>query len=214
MSNSPTNPSIESFLNKVTLDCLINKDQYNKYVSNTIIKSINRKDKKFYRKRIYNLAKELLLSNEEPQNLMPDVKHAFDNFVNSCIHYFKIIDRNDINQEEYKLLTTTLNNIPELEVDDNIQNKEDADKLLMRSIKIEAPSLDQFVKIKYTKRPEDMFLPKQKEIDLKDPALKIKGILKSGKKKNITNKYDEKNNKNEKNKKNEKNEETKEESST
>ena len=179
MSNSPNNPSIESYLNQVTLDCLINKDQYNKYISNNITKSINRKDKKFYRKRIYNLVKEQLLSKEEPQNLIPDVKYAFDNFVNSCIHYFKIIDRNDINQEEYKLLTTTLNNIPELEVDDHIQNKEDADKLLMRSIKIHTPSLDQFVKITYTKKPEDMFLPKQKEIDLKDPALKIKGILKS-----------------------------------
>ena len=182
----------ENFLNEVTLDCLVNRDQYDRYISNKLLNKNNKKDKKFYRKRIYNLTKELLLSKEEPTNLFPDVKYAFDNFINCCIQYFKSIDTNDIIQSDYQSIETSCaigNSIQELNVDD-IQNKEEADKLLMRSINILTPSLDNFVKKKYTKKPEEIILPKQKDIDLKDPNLKNKGICK---KKNITNKYDENN---------------------
>jgi hypothetical protein len=58
----------------------------------------------------------------------------------------------------------------------------------MRSVKINAPSLDNFIIKTITKKPENIILPKQKEINLMDPILKNKGICK---KKNITNKYDE-----------------------
>ena len=61
----------------------------------------------------------------------------------------------------------------------------------MRSINISNPSLDYFVKRIITKKPEDMILPKQKDINLSDPILKNKGVIISDKKKNITNKYDE-----------------------
>jgi hypothetical protein len=49
-------------------------------------------------------------------------------------------------------------------------------------------SLDNFIKIKMTKQSEELIIPQQKEINLKDPILKIKGITK---KKNIINNYDE-----------------------
>ena len=75
--------------------------------------------------------------------------------------------------------------------DDNIKTEEEANKLLMRSIKIITPPLDKFVKRKTTKVEEQIIMPKQKEINLNDPELKLKGI---NKKKNITNKYDEINN--------------------
>ena len=112
---------------------------------------------------------------------------------NSCINYFKTIDNNDLNQEEYKGLDEIpdeildIINIPELK-DNNLQTEEEANKLLMRSIKITRPPLDNFVKRKSIKPQEKLILPKQKEINLNDPELKIKGI---NKKKNITNKYDE-----------------------
>jgi hypothetical protein len=37
-----------------------------------------------------------------------------------------------------------------------------------------------------------MILPKQKDVNLKDPSLKLKGISKSVKKKNIINTYEDK----------------------
>ena len=183
----------DAFVNQVTLNCLMNKEQYSKYVSNVITKKINRKDKKFYRKRIYNLTKELLLTDEQTACLLPDVKYAFDNYIKTCIYYFKTLDNNDIIQEEYKEINNAeLNKLFDKDVDlDNIVTPEEANKFLMRSIKLNNPSLDNFVIKTITKMPEDIILPKQKEINLMDPILKNKGICK---KKNITNKYHEKKN--------------------
>jgi len=188
----------DTFINQVTLDCLLNKEMFNKHVKNQKAKSFNKEERKFYKKRIYNLFKELLITKEEPEDLLPDVKYAYDNFIHSCIHYFKTIDNNDLNQEEYKNLNNEpeISNIPELN-DDNLKTEEQANKLLMRSIKITRPPLDKFVKRKTTKVEEQLIIPKQKEINLNDPKLKLKGI---NKKKNITNKYDEINNSKKENK--------------
>ena len=133
----------DNFINQVTLDCLVNQEQYNKHVANQCDRTVKRSDKKFYRKRIYNLTKELLLSKEEPPNLFPDVKRAFDHFVNTCVQYFKSIDNNDIIQADYESITNYENikraaelgsAIPELNVDD-IHSQEQANKLLMRTIR-------------------------------------------------------------------------------
>ena len=188
----------DAFVNQVTLDCLLNKEMFNKHVKNQKSKLINKEERKFYKKRIYNLFKELLITKEEPEDLLPDVKYAYDNFIHSCIHYFKTIDNNDLNQEEYKNLyeEPDISNISELN-DDSLKTEEEANKLLMRSIKITTPPLDKFVKRKTTKVEEQIIMPKQKEINLNDPELKLKGI---NKKKNITNKYDEINNSKKENK--------------
>jgi hypothetical protein len=193
----------QAFVDQVTLDCLLNKSLFNTQVKNKKAQSVNKEDKKFYKKRIYNLFKEILINKSEPENLFPDVKYAYDNFINSSINYFKTIDNNDLLQEEYKTLDEAalenINAIPELGDDIAV---EEADKLMMRSIKIKTPSLDKYVKRKSTKPEEKMILPKQKEVNLMDPELKVKGIQSNSnnsnnsnniniKKKNITNKYDE-----------------------
>lgn len=181
----------EEYLHQVTLNCLMNKDQYNKYIKNEVTKPTIRKDKKFYRKRIYNLTKELLLSLEQPTNLSPDVKYAFDTYIKTCIQYFKAIDNNDIIQEEYKDINNDINNDKLnsiLDGVDNIITPEEANNFLMRSVKINAPSLDNFIIKTITKKPENIILPKQKEINLMDPILKNKGICK---KKNININYED-----------------------
>ena len=187
----------QAFVDQVTL---LNKSIFNAHIKNKKAQSINKEDKKFYKKRIYNLFKELLINKLEPDNLLPDVKYAYDNFVNASINYFKTIDNNDLLQEEYKTLddnNVALENIdanPELCDDVGV---EEADKLLMRSIKITTPSLDKYVKRKSTKPEEKLIMPKQKEINLMNPDLKVKGIQSNSnnnniqKKENITNKYDE-----------------------
>ena len=194
----------QAFVDQVTLDCLLNKSLFNNQVKNRKAQSVNKEDKKFYKKRIYNLFKEILITKSEPENLFPDVKYAYDNFINASINYFKTIDNNDLLQEEYKTLDETalenINAIPELGDDIAV---EEADKLMMRSIKIKTPSLDKYVKRKTTKPQEKLILPKQKEVNLMDPELKVKGLNSNNssnsssnnniniKKKNITNKYDE-----------------------
>ena len=190
----------QAFVDQVTLDCLLNKSLFNTQVKNKKAQSVNKEDKKFYKKRIYNLFKEILINKSEPENLFPDVKYAYDNFINSSINYFKTIDNNDLLQEEYKTLDEAalenINAIPELGDDIAV---EEADKLMMRSIKIKTPSLDKYVKRKSKKPEEKLILPKQKEVNLMDPELKVKGLQNNSnnsnnnniKKKNITNKYDE-----------------------
>jgi hypothetical protein len=187
----------QAFVDQVTLDCLLNKSLFNTQVKNKKAQAVNKEDKKFYKKRIYNLFKEMLINKTEPENLFPDVKYAYDNFINASINYFKTIDSTDLLQEEYKTLdeqeAININDIPELGDDIAV---EEADKLMMRSIKIKTPCLDKYVKRKNTKPEEKLILPKQKEVNLIDPELKVKGIQSNSnnnniKKKNITNKYDE-----------------------
>lgn len=195
----------QEYINKITLDCLINKEQFNRYINDKITKTLNKKDKKFYRRRIFDLTKSLLINKNKPTNLPPDVKYAFDNYMKSCIDYFKTIDNNDIIQDEYKdlndlneIMNEHLNN-ELLDSDLNLESKEEADKLMMRSINLK-PTLNNFIQ-KVKIKSEEIILPKQKEINLTDPVLKTKGI----KKKNINNKYDE--NKEFKNQETNKNEE-------
>ena len=186
----------QAFVDQVTLDCLLNKSMFNAHVKNKKAHSINKEERKFYKKRIYNLFKEMLINKSEPDDLLPDVKYAYDNFLNASINYFKTIDSNDLLQEEYKTLddnNVALENINAItELGDDV-GVEEADKLLMRSIKITTPLLDKFVKRKNTKPQEDLIMPKQKEFNLMDPELKEKGLNNNiiHKKENITNKYDE-----------------------
>jgi hypothetical protein len=208
----------DNLINEITLDCLMNKEQYQKYISRKNTKKENVKDIKFYRKRIYYLTKELLLSKEQASPLLPEVKNAFDNYIKTCINYFKIIDRNDIIQEDFKDILDgeidvinemdEINEIEEIEeINKNIiiNTPKSPDNFFMRQVKIKN-SLDDFVKVKKN-NPKEIILPKQKKINLKDPSLKNKGIVK---KKNITNKYEDiQDNKNNESKNNEsKNNET------
>ena len=179
------------FLNQASLDYLINTKQYKIQLTNILNKKINKKDKRFYRRRILNLTKELLSKDESEIVISPDIKYAFDNLVKTCVHYFKILDRNDIIQEDYNNFNKGIDD--EIKEDNEINEstqflKEENEKLLMRSVKMSNNSLDNFIKIKMTKQPEELIIPQQKEINLKDPTLKIKGITK---KKNIINNYDE-----------------------
>ncbi len=169
----------QAFVDQVTLDCLLNKSLFGSHVKNKKTQAVNKEERKFYKKRIYNLFKEMLINKTEPDDLLPDVKYAYDNFINASINYFKTIDNNDLLQEEYKTLDeeqANINAIPELGDDENIETSEEADKLLMRSIKITTAPLEKFVKIKNKKIEENLIIPKQKEVNLMDPELKNKGL--------------------------------------
>jgi hypothetical protein len=109
----------------------------------------------------------------------------FQIYSKACIEYFKTLDKNDIIQEDYSSLTPET---AEMSAED-IKTQAEIDQQFMRSIHVKEPTtLDKFVKRSTTAPKEAPILPKQKDINLRDPALKNKGIRK---KKNITNKYEE-----------------------
>lgn len=174
----------QSLINQITLDCLLNKEMMGKHVMKQREKQINKEDFKFYRKRIFNLFKEII-SNTPPQDLAPDVKYAYDNFIKSAIDYFKVVDNNDLLQEEYKDVEFPLDICNDI-VTDSSDNFIEANKLLMRSIKMDLPTLDKYVKRTTTKKENTIILPKSREVDIMKPELKDKGI-----KKNITNIYED-----------------------
>jgi len=183
------------YVNQVTLECLMNKDTYKKYVATKKKSVVNKKDQKFYRRRILSLTKELLYPEEaaeKPTTTLtttttndPNIVGLFQIYSKACIEYFKSLDKNDIIQDDYSTLThETTEMSPE-----DIKTQSEIDQQFMRSIHVkEAATLDKFVKRSTTAPKEEPILPKQKDINLRDPALKNKGIRK---KKNITNKYEE-----------------------
>lgn len=171
----------DAFVNQVTLDCLLNKELYNSQVRGKRAKQINKEEHRFYRKRTLNLFKEMINKNS-PENLFPDVNYAYDNFVNAAVNYFKTIDNSDIIQAEYASLDSLADKqeSPLLPVDcsANLANSLDADLCLMRSIKMETPTLDKYVIRTKTKKKAGIILPQQKDINLHDPGLKTKGLKK------------------------------------
>ena len=119
-----------------------------------------------------------VISGNAPKDLLPDVKYAYDNFVKSTIHYFKTIDNNDIIQAEYADLDKCKDDVVyELDQSNNATSIE-ADKLLMRSVKVDLPpTLDKYVtKTIIQKKEAEIILPKQKEINLQDPKFQTKGL--------------------------------------
>ncbi len=167
----------QSYVNQLTINCLVNKEMINKHVDKKKLSKEEKEEIKFYRKRIYNLFKELI-NGAPPNDLLPDVKYAYDNFLKASIHYFKTADNNDIIQAEYDgIENINAETVYDLSGNNNLGSVE-ADKLLMRSVKINLPeSLDKHVsKTKVQKKEADIFLPKQKEINLLDPKLQFKGL--------------------------------------
>jgi hypothetical protein len=182
----------DCLITEITLECLMNKQQYAKHLcqNTTTKKNSIRKDKKFYKKRIFDLTKRLL-NNEKPETMYPDVGSAFDSYARVCIEYFKVLDKSDIIQEDYAGIEDgILNNNP---IDPSYNAVEES-MLMMRSIKITEPNaLEKLVKRTRAKLEKKPIIPLQKDINLKDPNLKNKGI---SKKNNINNKYEETHEKN------------------
>ena len=190
-----------NLLSEINLEFLTNKSK-SKLDFNNANNNINKnkKDTKFYRKRIYELTKQLLNNNnnnnnnsdELQQNYPTDIKKSFHQYVKTCIEYFKVLDTTDILQENYADLLDDIYKTSPITPPD--------DMAMLRQIKITEPnSLEKIVTVKRTCPPTKIYIPTQQDINLKDPALKNKGIRK---KKNIINNYDGTDKKNENDEKN------------
>jgi hypothetical protein len=161
---------ISNNIDLITLECLINPCLYGKFMKTEQETIINNEEKNFYKKRIINETKKML--KNEFSN--PVIASVFNNYVLSLITYFKHTDKHDILQEHYvdENAEDVADNIP-INIDDvslNCQNE------ILYNIKDSKKiTLDNFVISNKTKTKMNTF-PKQKEIDLLDPALKKKGI--------------------------------------
>ena len=161
-------PTIIDPTSEITLECLMNKHAYSKYLKQESVKmKDNLKDRTFYKKRIYDLTKQLMHSEVSQSE---EINKAFDNYVNRCIHYFKTLDTTDIIQQDYDGIeyANTCSNT----------TLTDYNEYITKQVKYYQPnSLEKLVKrtIIQSDKPTPV-LPKQKDINLKDPALRVKGI--------------------------------------
>jgi len=150
----------EDWINQVTLNCLMNKQQYEKYLSSNIKKKNNEENKQKYSSRILDLTKELLEEFNNNDEIPPDIYYSFENYIKTCIHYFKIHDNNLLIQEQYK----ELDNVSIQEINEIINEKclsefekTDSDQInqklsMKKSIKICNANLNSFINSNYAKK--------------------------------------------------------------
>lgn len=156
----------------------------NERMIETVSNKINKKDlknKKFYKKRIFQTTKDILNNNCSD---IPDyIVSSFNAYAKDLITYFKAIDSNDLNQTEYKDVITQNKN---MEI--NNATEEDIDKVIMKTCNIKEKNvLEKMITKQKIKKEKDIIYPRKKKINLKHPELRSKGVVE---KKNICSKYE------------------------
>ena len=144
-----------------------------------IRESISTVDKRFYKKRLLSLFKNIIKGEEVSE----DIKHAHDEFIYNAIQHFKRIDKRDILQKDHDASVKFSTDISQSRVySSNIKDYEESQQLLssankeiMREKKT-GGNLDKFVNKKAISTVPPMKIPSKKAIDLKDPKLKNKGV--------------------------------------
>jgi hypothetical protein len=101
-----------------------------------------------------------------------------------------MMDKTDILQTDYPptITTTSITNLLDDLSLDNTLLLEESNKSIMRSVKLTPITMDKFVKrISTASNENPPFIPLKREVNLKDPELRNKGIRK---KKNVDTLYD------------------------
>lgn len=160
--------------------------------------TISKKDKKFYKKRILNISTKIL-ENDEPENINNDIIFAFNSFIKLLIQDFKMIDKNDIYQDDYKDFNFDFDNykndndIIDINETDNIneiQNNKNNEIKNLNYTKYKNNknfNLDNFVLIinkeknKNNEEINSIVIPKKRIANIKNPLLKNKGLSKNNK---------------------------------
>jgi len=177
-----------SKISEITLEYLMNKRDYRKYQNKKNINAARNisKDKAFYQKRINDLTRYFMnrSASDEDERYYPDyVVISFNNYLDTLIEYFKMIDKTDIIQEDYVGLRALDNFEIDKQDDQEYQNKDSStiscgcNKSLFFKQTIAPSSLfSNFIKVTKTKEDVPKVYPLQREIQLDNPTLKTKGV--------------------------------------
>ena len=164
----------ENFIHRATMDYMMNPSYYSNCKDMHNDKNMDDvptlEDKKFYKKRILTVTRELFKPNEHPTHL----KILHEGYINYLIEYLKMIDTKDILQEEYE-------GMADQDTSDGMKDCSfvNADEYIY-NIKPPHITMDDFV-TKKTPIKEAESLPQKKNINLKDPVLRTKGVRKKNK---------------------------------
>ena len=191
-TNTNTNMNKIDNINYITLEIMANSDTYNKYLKRNNLEhdTVLKGDKRFYRKRIAAMAKDILnnnVNNNSDSPINDVIINAFNTFARLCISHFKFKDTMDNIQGDYKdmVLVDTCDGASGV---DNIEgwSMDEANKLFMKQLDKKVITMDNFV-TKTSPPQDEMIIPKTKELNLKDPKYKKKDIKKGFTKNYINN---------------------------
>ncbi len=178
-TNTNFNSSSESFVNQVTLQYLMNKSQYSNYLEKKTYESFSKRERKFYSQRFTKLSKKLLFKRKSVEDMPTDIKFAFENYLKSCIHHFKMTDHTDSVQAEY---------YKEEEEEEGLEGEEDY-KEEENVDEIEGLIEEENIELKVEEVEEVEHLEEEEEKCIKKKEKRNNGKLR--KKKNIDNIYED-----------------------
>jgi hypothetical protein len=130
----------------------------------------DKKDEKFYRKRVFGEIKNMMrgeFRNDRLQKLHSE-------YVHNIIQYLKDNDRTEIFQKDYPQQDSTPEFYGVDELPDNITLEEANLSLIRRSVE-PVPNLDDYVEIKRVEVDKASF-PKLREVNIRTNAHRTKGI--------------------------------------
>ena len=157
-------------LNLIDLQYLTNPDQLTKLKQKKEFQQIPRNDLDFYKKRIFQLTKDMLRG----EKINTKVNKAFVNYAQICIDHFKFMDKMELIQNDYKDIKSSVNK-------KNTFNMKNSNSMMLRKKKPYRPRITDNIKIKSTRINTPPVIPKTRNFNLKDPKFREKGL----KKKNI-----------------------------
>jgi hypothetical protein len=154
-----------------------------KYLANNVYQEpsqgngiISQKEIKFYKKRLYSSFKNMI-KGEYPNETL---KELHLHYIKCMIDYMKIMDKYDILQKEHDIsdciLSNTVNNNVNIDTELNTDN---INKIIM-NIPKKTNTIEDFVEKKIVKINENREIPypKIKNINIKSPEHRVKGIKK------------------------------------
>lgn len=155
----------KEYINKITLQYLLNP---NIVVNKTNDNSNLDKEIKFYRKRIYQITKDMCKGNFLNDNL----KNTFENYISEIIYFLKQQDLEDIYQKEYIDIIDKIDIIDNSNISYFLSNdvslnryndlSHNIDKLLTISTKDNKSNLNNFIrKINITTEVPSNLIPKK-----------------------------------------------------
>lgn len=198
----------QQFIHDVTMELLTSSRQHEK--KNELKKECcSRPDRKFYKKRIIQLVKDLILARDTPTQYGPipnSVQESLDIFVLESVKFLKTTDMCDINQIKYvTLCDPELSSASPIDPSDD-DNPDGPDNMLFGQMDSQSKcqiepnipipeiftNLDNFVirtpispivspKLEENEDEDEFNYARTKIINLRSPQLKLKGVRKKSK---------------------------------
>jgi hypothetical protein len=186
----------------LTMDTMMNMEAYTKYLKRKQLTSgikdqSDANERKFYRRRILDLTKEMFRGGHRAENgtNSTGVESAFETYIRACIMHFKFIDLADVLQTEYAGMNTAalVTTMPATAASDD-DTISDFNKLCFnpnttKLVKIKASTsnslellfipaasdIDKDKAVDHNDNPVS-FAPKTRDVNLMDEQFKMKGI--------------------------------------